>query len=80
MARTKADPNRTYEVVINEFQIARAEADTLKEQSKAANAKAAKLKAEATRLKKRAVAVAEKKLAQAKNEYERVLTLVDKEK
>lgn len=76
MARTKADPSRTYEVVLEEFGAARAEADDLKEQSKEANARAAKLKAEANRLKKRAVAVAEKKLEQAQNEYEHVLTLV----
>ncbi|KAB1644467.1 MULTISPECIES: hypothetical protein [unclassified Pseudoclavibacter] len=77
MARRPANPDRTYEVVLEEFRVARAHADELKEQSKSANAAAAKLKAEATRLKRRAVSEAEKKLEKAKEEYERVIDLVE---
>lgn len=77
MARRPANPDRTYEVVLEEFRVARAQADELKKRSKEANAAAAKLKAEATRLKKRAVTEAEKKLEKAKEEYERVIDLVE---
>ncbi|KAB1661577.1 hypothetical protein F8O07_06645 [Pseudoclavibacter sp. CFCC 13796] len=76
MARRPKNPDRTYSVVLDEFETARAKADELKEASKEANARAAKLKAEANRLKNRAVAQAEKRLAEAKAELERVTNLI----
>ncbi|KAB1645427.1 hypothetical protein F8O06_04950 [Pseudoclavibacter sp. CFCC 14310] len=77
MPRKPRDPERTYAVVIDEYKTARLEADQLKEASKQANAKAAKLKAEANRLKKSAITRSERKVAEAKAELQRVLDLVN---
>lgn len=77
MPRKPRDPERTYAVVIDEYKTARIEADQLKEASKQANAKAAKLKAEANRLKKSAITRSERKVAEAEAELQRVLDLVN---
>ena len=77
MPRKPRDPERTYAVVIDEYKTASIEADQLKEASKQANAKAAKLKAEANRLKKSAITRSERKVAEAEAELQRVLDLVN---
>ncbi|KAB1658154.1 hypothetical protein [Pseudoclavibacter sp. CFCC 11306] len=80
MPRTPKDPTRTFDIVHDEWQQARAEADHLKELSKDANAKAAKLKAEANRLKKSALKRAEQELQKAQERYEQVQELLSNEK